>query len=276
MSSDLKVVNKNKHCFTFSNTTFLDFRGFLRGIFSFHLVERAETPKETKLGWKKYFTLSWPRKCLTEARTCTRGTAEHQPGHILLQLAQTAGELSTLSCSTFRNCFYPPPWRGLYGCVELNQFWSLALPCLWRALHAEGQLYGIFFLISNRISLVLNNSQRLCGNGICTAADSCGMTKLMEYDHLRQKSRNVESKMPQKRLVLRFSAAGWLERAQLWRFWVSHIWKTVQDVIMNNFAVTLLRCISCKGNFESDQVIYCSDVKCVSPGSEYGPSTPAL
>lgn len=75
-----------------------------------------------------------------------------------------------------------PPKRGLYGCVELNQFRRVALPCLWRALHAEGQLYGIFFLISNRISLALTSSQRLCGNGICTAADSCGTAKFMEYE----------------------------------------------------------------------------------------------
>lgn len=70
---------------------------------------------------------------------------------------------------------------------ELNQLQRAALPSLLTALNAEGQLYGIFFLISNRISLALNSSQWFCENGICTAAASCVTTKLMECDHLDRK-----------------------------------------------------------------------------------------
>lgn len=131
-------------------------------------LKGLKTPRERKLWWKKYFTLSWPRKCLSEARTCTSGTAVHQPGQILL-LHRRWENSPRFFCPTFINCFYPLP----HGSVEPDQLRHVALPSRLRALHAEGQLYGIFLLISNRIRLALFHSG-FSENAICTAADPCG------------------------------------------------------------------------------------------------------
>lgn len=106
-----------------------------------------------------------------------------------------------LFCPTFINCFSAPP---LYGSVELNQSRCVVLPSLVRVLHAEGQLYGIFFPLSNRISFALKSQNSVGFMKMGFAQLQTHMTQSKSWNVITQKSINPESKMSLKRLVSGF------------------------------------------------------------------------
>lgn len=135
----------------------------------------------------------------------------------------------------FHKLFFSP---HLYGSAELNQSRSAVLPSLARVLHAQGQLYGIFFPLSNRISLALKSQNSVGFLKMGFAQLQTHVAQSTSWNVITQKSTSPESKVSLQRLV-RFLSS-WLT----WKSTTLKILsplsdvKTVLDAFINHFHFT--------------------------------------